>query len=64
MCVFRFPHEGGEAYVDSVHPGHTLAEVREATAWEVKVDAHVHETPPPTEAELREIRIRAESGAR
>jgi glutaconate CoA-transferase, subunit B len=64
LCVFRFPPEGGEAYVDSVHPGHTLAEVREATGWEVSVDPNVSETTPPTEAELYEIRIRAEAGAR
>jgi glutaconate CoA-transferase subunit B len=59
LCVFRFPPEGGEAYVDTVHPGHTLAEVREATAWDVKVDAHVGDTRPPTEAELKEIRARS-----
>ena len=59
LCVFRFPRDGGEAYVDSVHPGHSLAEVREATGWEVAVDAHVAETSPPTEAELREIRLRS-----
>ena len=64
LCVFRFPPEGGEAHVDSVHPGHTLAEVREATGWDVSVDSHVRETPSPTEAELHEIRIRAEAGAR
>ncbi len=59
LCVFRFPPEGGEAYVDTVHRAHTLAEVRDATGWEVKVDAHPGETPPPTEAELKEIRARS-----
>jgi glutaconate CoA-transferase, subunit B len=59
LCVFRFPDEGGEAYVDSVHPGHTLAEVRENTGWPVNVSAHVSETPPPTDAELAEIRKRS-----
>ena len=59
LCVFRFPPEGGEAYVDTVHPGSTLAEVREATGWDVKVDSNVGETLPPTEDELREIRLRA-----
>jgi len=61
LCVFRFPSGGGEAYVDSVHPGHTLAEVRGATSWEVKIDADVRETPPPTKAELREIRARSQA---
>ncbi len=63
LCVFRFPHGGGEAYVDSVHPGHTLDEVRGATGWDVKVDAGVAETAPPTEAELREIRLRSSVGS-
>ena len=64
LCVFRFPPEGGEAYVDTVHPGTTLAEVREATGWDVNIDSDVVETPAPTEAELREIRLRAGVGAR
>jgi glutaconate CoA-transferase subunit B len=64
LCVFRFPAGGGEAYVDSVHPGHTINEVREATGWEVSVGAHVTDTRPPTAAELREIRQRAAAGAR
>ena len=61
LCVFRFPPGGGEAYIDSVHPGHTPAEVRESTGWEVKVDANVRETPQPTEAELKEIRARSQA---
>src|SRR3989442_3229520 len=64
LCVFRFPPEGGEAYVDTVHPGRTLAEVREATGWDVSFGAAVGETPPPTEPELREIRLRSAVGSR
>jgi len=64
LCVFRFPLDGGEAYVDTVHPGRTLAEVREATAWDVSFGAAVGETPPPTEPELREIRLRSAVGSR
>src|SRR5439155_988117 len=45
LCVFRFPSGGGEAYVDTVHPGSTLAEVREMTGWDVSVGADVGETP-------------------
>jgi len=59
LCVFRFPPNGGEAYVDTVHPGRTLAEVREATGWDVTFGAAVGETPRPTEPELREIRVRS-----
>ena len=59
LCVFRFPPEGGEAYLDTLHPGRTLAEVREATGWDVTGGAGVGVTPPPTGAELREIRLRS-----
>ena len=56
LCVFRFPAEGGEAFVASVHPGRTLDEVRANTAWEVKTADVVSETSAPTEAELSAIR--------
>jgi len=59
LCVFRFPPEGGAAYLDSIHPGHTLEEVRAATGWDVESPHHARETPPPTEAEIDEIRKRA-----
>src|SRR5712664_4189819 len=58
LCVFRFPEGGGEAFVATVHPGHTVDEVREQTGWTVGADPGVGETPPPTVAELRAIRSR------
>jgi len=58
LCMFRFPDGGGEAYVDTVHPGHTVEEVRENTGWPIKVGAGVGETPSPTDAELAAIRSR------
>src|SRR2546423_4481240 len=58
LCVFRFPPEGGEAYLDSIHPGHSLDEVRANTGWELRAD-RVKETAPPTDDELREIRARS-----
>jgi glutaconate CoA-transferase, subunit B len=59
LCVFRFPEGGGEAYVDTVHPGHSVEEVREQTGWAVKVGADVGETSPPNGAELAAIRRRS-----
>jgi glutaconate CoA-transferase subunit B len=56
LCVLRFPEQGGEAYLASVHPGHTVDEVRTETGWELKVADHVAETLPPTGAELAAIR--------
>jgi len=59
LCVFRFPEGGGEAYLESVHPGHSVDEVRAATGWQVKVAHDVPMTPSPTQAELSEIRRRS-----
>ena len=54
-----FHYWGGEAYLDSVHPGNTTEEVREATAWAIKDEHDVGMTPRPTAGELVEIRRRA-----
>ncbi len=56
LCVLRFPEGGGEAYLDSVHRGHTVDEVRGETGWDLKLGDGVGETPGPTEAELAAIR--------
>ena len=56
LCVLRFPEGGGEAYLASVHPEHTVDEVRSQTAWDLRVAPDVKETPPPTATELAAIR--------
>jgi glutaconate CoA-transferase subunit B len=56
LAVLRFPEGGGEAFLDSVHPGRTVDEVRGQTGWDLKVAGHVKGTPPPTDAELAAIR--------
>jgi len=56
LCVLRFPEEGGEAYLSSVHPGHTVEEVRAETGWELTVADGVKDTAPPTQSELSAIR--------
>jgi glutaconate CoA-transferase subunit B len=56
LCVLRFPEHGGEAYLSSVHPGHTAEEVRAETGWDLNVAANASETLPPTESELSAIR--------
>ena len=54
--VLRFPEAGGEAFLASVHPGHSVEEVRDSTGWELAVAADVNETSAPTDAELAAIR--------
>ncbi len=56
LCVFRFPEGGGEAYIDSVHPGHTVDEVRANTGWPVVAGRDVRETPAPSASELAAMR--------
>jgi glutaconate CoA-transferase subunit B len=56
LCVMRFPKEGGEAILASVHPGHTADEVRENTGWDLQVADEVKDTLAPTESELTAIR--------
>ncbi len=56
LCLLRFPEDGGEAYLSSVHPGRTVEEVRAETGWDLKAAATVAETPPPSESELAAIR--------
>ena len=56
LGVLRFPERGGEAYLDSVHPGHNVDEVLAQTGWPLQVSDRVSETSAPTEAELTAIR--------
>src|SRR5437763_4664852 len=62
LAVLRFPAGGGEAYLASVHPGHTIEEVREHTGWDLKVAGDVTDTAAPTGAELAAIRSLAPDG--
>jgi glutaconate CoA-transferase, subunit B len=56
LCVFEPDPQGKELTVVSLHPGVTREQVIEATGWAVKFSANLGETPPPTEAELMELR--------
>jgi glutaconate CoA-transferase subunit B len=56
LGVLRFPPEGGEAVLASVHPGQTAADVRGQTGWDLRVSPGLTETRPPTKGELRQIR--------
>jgi len=56
LGVLRFPEGGGEAMLESFHPGHALGEVLDNTGWDLSVSAAVKETSAPTDAELEAIR--------
>ena len=55
MAVLRF-EPGGEAYVETVHPGINPAEVRARTGWPVRIADPLSLTAEPTAEELRVIR--------
>jgi glutaconate CoA-transferase, subunit B len=55
LGVFHFD-ETGEMRLDALHPGATLAAVRDAMGWEPRIAEHLAETPAPTADELRLIR--------
>jgi glutaconate CoA-transferase subunit B len=56
MAVLRFPKGGGEAELASVHPGHTIDEVRAQTGWDLRVAAGAGTTLEPAAGELAQIR--------
>ncbi|HEY2916428.1 MAG TPA: CoA-transferase [Candidatus Limnocylindrales bacterium] len=61
LALWRFD-ETGELFVESLHPGVTLAEVRATVGWEPKLAASLATTPAPTSAELRLIREELDPG--
>src|SRR5438270_9494607 len=56
LGVLRFPEQGGEAYLASVHPGHTVDDVVAETGWPLQVSDDVSETSAPTSSEITAIR--------
>jgi glutaconate CoA-transferase subunit B len=54
LGVFRF--QGGEAVLETYHPGASVERVRESTGWALRVAPDVRETPFPSADVLRIIR--------
>ena len=54
--VLRFDPQTRAAYLASYHPGSSVDECARETGWPLRASADVHETPPPTDAELAAIR--------
>lgn len=51
MAVFRFDEEG-VMYLDTVHPGFTVEDIKENCGFDINVSRFSGETPPPTYEEL------------
>lgn len=56
LAVLAFNRETGLLELESVHPGHTVAEVLDNTGFDLPVPADVGVTPPPTAEELAVLR--------
>jgi len=52
MAVFRFDSETGLMYLDTVHPGRTVEDIKNNTGFDVDVSRMSGQTPPPTYEEL------------
>ena len=55
-CIFAFDRESGRFRLQSVHPGHSVAEVREQTGFAFDLPESVPETELPDDATLDLIR--------
>jgi glutaconate CoA-transferase subunit B len=56
-AIFDFNNADHEMQLVSLHQGATLDEVRAVMGWEPRVATSVAETPPPTEEDLRLMRV-------
>jgi glutaconate CoA-transferase, subunit B len=56
LCTMRPDSATKEFEVVSLHPGVTADQVRAATSWDLKLSAHVEETPAPSAGELEALR--------
>jgi len=50
------PDDNGELTLTALHPGATVAQVKENTGWDIRVRDDLRTTEPPTEKELRILR--------
>ncbi len=61
-CIFRFDPETKETYLDSLHEGVSVDEVRANVSWDLKVSPNLKTTPPPTEEQLIITRLVDKTG--
>jgi len=54
--------EDGEMRLDSLHPGSSIEQVLETIGWQPRVSGDLATTPPPTDNELRLIRVELDPG--
>ncbi len=56
MGIFRFHKETKEMYLESLHPGVSIDEIKAMVNWDLKIAKSLKETIPPSEEELKVMR--------
>jgi len=57
MAIFRFDKETKEAYLDSVHPGIDVEDIKKEVSWDLKISPDLKTTASPTKEEVNIIHI-------
>jgi len=60
MGVYRFDGATKVMYLDSVHPGLSVDEIRRNVSWDLEVAPTVRKTKPPTKRELQVLRTKCD----
>jgi glutaconate CoA-transferase subunit B len=55
-CVLRPHGDSHELHIASIHPGHSFAEIRDNTGWDVKTAPDMAETAAPSATEIAALR--------
>lgn len=55
-CIFRFDPKSKEMYLDSIHPGVSVDDVRAQVSWNLKVSPNLKETELPTKEQIKLLR--------
>jgi len=54
--IFRFDKNTKEMYLDQVHPGVSVDDIKKDVPWDLKISPDLEETPPPSDEEIDFIR--------
>jgi len=56
MGVFRFDEETKEMYLEKIHPGVKLEDIKASVQWDLAVSPNLEVTEPPTEEQVLVMR--------
>lgn len=56
MGIYRFDEETREMYLEKIHPGVKLEDIKKSIQWDIKVSPYLEETEPPTEEQVMIMR--------